>query len=173
MKKFKPSRNTHAPKTRQERQAYGRFILSTKGKRLEDTASAQVGDGDAEGVSDTADIDATNRDARLLPNAPTAKKKRTRPYKSLGTQIKENWVAAVAGAVLLVLLGTAVTVLWTLNREVGVMTMQVDELQKKYDGIFTTSDGNHLDMVQIKVQVEKDLEYIRERLERIELRVFR
>jgi len=165
------SRQKHGGKSQAELDAYKRLIQGTRASKIGDTA---IEPGELEGKvsSDSSDASLKKKEGTtgVNPEKPKPKKK---PYRSAKTYFREEWqglLVKVGGAVVLALFTTGLTIIWSLNREVGVMQRDVADLQDKYKNLPSISSTEYS---VFRAEVEKDLQYIKERLQKVELRLFR
>lgn len=167
--KNRPPKNSHTTKSKPEKEFYG-DLLNRPAIEIDDTFSADNSESKISETLKTADLKNT-KDIEPKTDGKGNKKK---PYKSFSTQINENVKAIIFGAIILGVVGVCVTVVWQQQRELGEISSTLKSLQKDIDSIqgkYQTSDNDKFDSVRFTTEVNKDLEFIKTRLQKIESRI--
>ena len=169
----RPNKNDHAAKNPEERRQYAAFLRASGGKGLTDTDLTIKSNEEFPGkFSETAKV-AQKITSTKRNNVP----RKRPPYKSGFTQVREYLTQAnfsiVLSAISLTLVTLAVGTVWSLNREAGVLDEKVTELENKYSVIESTNGAGQLDTAELKGQILTDLQGLKDRVGRLEVKVFR
>jgi len=169
----RPNKNDHAAKNPEERRQYAAFLRASGGKGLTDTdLTIKSNDEFPNELSETTKV-AQKITSTKRNNLP----RKRPPYKSGLTQAREylnqaNFSLALS-AISVTLVTLAVGTVWSLNREVGVLDEKVTELQNKYSAVESTNGAGQLDTAELKGQILTDLQDLKDRVNRLEIKVFR
>ena len=173
---YYPSRNGHVGKSKIEKDAYVRFI-NTPQKKIGDTTTGGATSFDASLTDSNKGTPTKYREIKKKDNLTSPKSKK--PWKSGETIIFDalNGLLAnlifkvIFGVIVIGVLSVSVITVWNQQKEIGQISAQivslnkdVTDLQTKYD---KTTDSD-IDGVKLGIQIQSDLGYIKDRLNRVE-----
>ncbi len=167
--KTRPPKNSHTAKSNPEKQFYG-DLLNRPTKEIDDTFSADTSESK---ISETQKITDFKNTKDIEPKTENKNKKK-KPYKSFGTQVSEDIKSIIFGVIVLGVVGICVTVVWQQQRELGEISATLKSLQKDIDSIqgkYQISNNDKFDLVRFTTEVNKDLEFIKTRLQKVESRI--
>jgi len=169
IRQIRPSRGSHTGKSEAEKNQY-KQSLKRPSKEADDTLDVNKEKPD---FVETDDNEHSLKNIKGLDGFKKTNHKKE-SYKSFWTKIKEFSRKIGPAVYIIVILGVAgvcLTTVWNQNRELGeisanLKTLQadVDTVQSKYDKV---SDGKINEDI-ITTEINKDLEFIKLRLDKIE-----
>lgn len=159
--KIRPGKNFHVSKTDAEKKSYG-TLINLPTKQIDDTFNNEKSD---------LSFFETGKDFFSLENRKDIKSitkdKRKRPYKSPRTRFNEHIKPVGLGILMAAVLTVCVGVVWSQQREMGKLSTNVDGLLEKYKNVDNEINKNGTSSVEII----KDLEFIKLRLQKVENRL--
>jgi len=166
-KYLKQSRYGHVGKSAIEKENY-RKLINTPQEKINDTLSKTKEDFGYSDITDSTKESISNiHEIKPKERKPRIKK----PYKSTWTIITENIKNVIFGVIVFGIITVCVGIVWGQQRELGKIdaninsiTKDVEKLQDKYSKTIDDGSNSNNSIYQIKV----DLEYIKERLKKIE-----
>jgi len=96
------------------------------------------------------------------------------PYRSFGTSLSEIWErhgGKIVGGLLVIIVGAAVTTVWDINRDVGVLQGGLGEIRTTVTNIqedYRELEGENEESSKLIVNINRDLEYIKEKILNLE-----
>lgn len=172
-KYFGGFRYGHVGKSNQDKENYRRLINAPQ-ERINDTFTDEdKEDLGSSSISDSAKPSISNVQG-IKPTEKARKPKTPKPYKSIETIITDNIKQIIFGVIVLGVISLCVSIVWSQQRELGKIdsnitsiAKDVEKLQDKYD---KTNEGDFNSNNSIS-QIKVDLEYIKQRLQKLETRM--
>ncbi len=170
--RYKYSRESQGFKTPKERQRYV-AALKIPGESIETTLPDRERNFSGPDMErQTAEIIKIGEEK---PVDTITKKNQT--YKSWGTKIQESlpgFAIAAASTIFLGVVGVCVTTVWSQQEKITKTAADIESLNKNIDDLkskYSNIDKNNFDISLLRTEVYKDIEFIGQRLDKIETKI--
>lgn len=164
----------HVGKSSSEKQYY-KNIINAPQKKIDETATEENDHYNLETIitdydkGNVLDIQPIKKEGKNIK-----KNKKLKPYQSFGTKIKKHIKDVIWSVIILGVLTTAINVVWNQQRDIGKILSDLESVNKdisEFQSKYNLSGKDNVDNVILITQIKSDLNYIKERLTKVEIKI--